>query len=78
MVKNAILATLLVGAASAFSEAEYKNEFTNWMQIHEKSYTSEEFKPRYEHFKANMDIIEACNNNPEFTFTCGKLPLVFY
>jgi len=60
-MKLAVL--LLIGAvlASAYSDKEYQDAFTNWMQQHSKSYAAAEFQSRYTIFKGNMDYVRDWN-----------------
>jgi len=54
---------LLVGLVlvSAYTEQEYQDAFTGWMQKHGKSYTDVEFQNRYTIFKSNMDYARDWN-----------------
>jgi C1A family cysteine protease len=59
--------------ATAFTEEQYQQTFTDWMVKFEKNYASEEFFMRYEIFKANMDFVEAHNaQNLSFTVELNK------
>jgi hypothetical protein len=51
----------LVVLASAFTEQEYQDFFTQWMVKFEKTYAPEEFFYRFDVFKANMDFVDAHN-----------------
>jgi len=66
-----LIAVLLLGVVYGFSEPEYKEVFTNWMQEYKRSYTSDAFQERYTIFKKNMDFVEAWNADPTHTHTCG-------
>eukprot|EP01133_Synstelium_polycarpum_P000184 gene184-222_t len=56
-----LVALTIIAAASAFSEIEYRNAFTNWMINHDRQYTSEEFTGRFAIFKKNMDYVQEWN-----------------
>jgi len=60
----------LLVLASAFTEEQYQNAFTQWMVKHEKTYAPEEFFYRFDVFKANMDFVEA-HNAANNTWTVG-------
>jgi C1A family cysteine protease len=63
----------VLALASAFTEQEYQETFTQWMSKHEKNYASEEFFMRYEIFKSNMDFVEAHNAlNLSYTVELNK------
>jgi len=66
-----LVAFLLLGVASCFtfSDEEYQSAFTNWMQKHQKAYSAEEFKQRYEIFKNNMDFVQKWNMDDSNTHT---------
>jgi len=52
----------LVGlAAASFTEEQYQDAFTNWMQDFNKVYASHEFFHRFNSFKNNMDYVEKWN-----------------
>jgi len=46
---------------SAYTEDEYRDTFTAWMQKNNKAYASEEFQTRYAIFKNNMDFARDWN-----------------
>jgi len=53
---------LLVGlAAASFTEEQYQDAFTQYMQDFKRVYASHEFFHRYNSFKTNMDYIEKWN-----------------
>jgi hypothetical protein len=51
-----------------FSDAEYEHMFVKFMQSYEKSYDAEDFFPRFNIFKANVDYIHK-HNLGEHSFT---------
>jgi cathepsin L len=65
-----ILAALFACSLAAFSEKEYQNTFTSWMQNNKRSYHHDEFQVRYRNFKNNMDIVDA-NNKQNNGMTLG-------
>jgi len=71
---KAVLAVLLcLGLASAFTEQDYQDTFSQWMVKFEKSYAPEEFFYRFSVFKANMDFVEAHNSgNSTYTVELNK------
>jgi cathepsin L len=52
---------LIACSLAAYTEKEYQNAFTSWMQTHQKSYHHNEFLTKYRTFKNNLDFIEANN-----------------
>jgi cathepsin L len=65
----------LVGivAVSAYTELEYQTLFTRWMAQNDKTYQHEEFFHRYNTFRANLDTINASNNNNKtYTLSMNK------
>eukprot|EP01111_Echinosteliopsis_oligospora_P011254 TRINITY_DN366_c0_g1_i1.p1 TRINITY_DN366_c0_g1~~TRINITY_DN366_c0_g1_i1.p1 ORF type:complete len:339 (-),score=93.48 TRINITY_DN366_c0_g1_i1:89-1084(-) len=58
-----LVALLLVGSVTcfSFSDSEYQTAFTNWMQKYQKVYAADEFKTRFEIFKASMDFVQQWN-----------------
>jgi len=61
MMKVAALLLLAVVLVSAYTEDEYRTEFTAWMLRHSKVYASAEFQNRYNIFKSNMDYVRDWN-----------------
>jgi C1A family cysteine protease len=61
VVAVAFLIALAGVSAHFFSNEEYEHLFVKFMQTHEKSYDAEEFFPRYNIFKANVDKIHRHN-----------------
>lgn len=57
----ALILALFVALASCYSEQEYQNAFTAWMQGNKKSYTAADFQVRFSTFKKNMDYVSAWN-----------------
>eukprot|EP01111_Echinosteliopsis_oligospora_P004883 TRINITY_DN179_c0_g1_i1.p1 TRINITY_DN179_c0_g1~~TRINITY_DN179_c0_g1_i1.p1 ORF type:complete len:325 (-),score=71.80 TRINITY_DN179_c0_g1_i1:80-1054(-) len=66
-----VLLIAFFGLSLAYTEKEYQNAFTAWMQSNSKSYAAEEFRGRYSVFKQNMDFVQQWNANPENTHTVG-------
>jgi len=63
-----LLLLVVVGLAQgAFFKPDlsHRLRFSTWMRAHQKVYTSEEFKLRYDIFKDNADFVETWNANPE-------------
>jgi len=59
--------------ASAFTEQEYEDTFTQWMVKYEKSYAPEEFFYRFNVFRGNMDFVEKHNSgNSTYTVELNK------
>jgi len=58
---KSVLFVALIVAASAFSDQEYQESFTQWMVKNEKTYAPEEFFYRFDVFKATMDFVDAHN-----------------
>jgi len=61
MMKIAALLLLGVVLVSGYTESEYMNAFTSWMQTNRKTYSSAEFQVRYNIFKSNMDYVRDWN-----------------
>jgi len=61
---------LLFAFATAFSEKEYDDAFTQWMIQYQKSYDGEEFFYRFGVFKSNMDFVADWNSRNQ-TSTVG-------
>jgi len=70
-VKVVLIAVLLVGLASCFEEFEYKVAFADWMHVHNRMYTADEFGSKYQAFKNSMDNVAAINADPRNTYTAG-------
>jgi hypothetical protein len=51
----------LIASAVALSESDYQLLFTRWMSQHNKKFTQDQFFYRYTVFKANLDWIQAHN-----------------
>jgi cathepsin L len=68
---SSLIALLLVGVVSCYTENEYKGAFTNWIQKYKRFYLASEFQNRYTIFKANMDFVKEWNENPANTHTVG-------
>jgi len=60
---------LLVGVAHCFTESEYQDAFTKWIQERQKVYSNDEFQTRYAIFKNNMDFVQKWNADPSHTHT---------
>jgi len=72
-MKLALLAFFVVAASCARPETEYQELFIKWLGEHRKFYTLDAVFPRYNIFKANVDLIDAHNalNN---SYTLGLTP----
>jgi len=70
-MKSFLLLAILVVAAYAYTEREYQSKFTDWMQLHHKSYPHDEFRARYQIWKDNLNFIDAHNANGRSTYTVG-------
>jgi len=66
-MKSLIVLAALLSLAVAFSDQEYQQAFTDWVQKHEKVYASEEFQTRFTIFKSNMDYVRDWNANNQQT-----------
>lgn len=70
---NIILFLLSVVTISAYSQREYETFFMRWMHANDKTYQHEEFFPRFNTFKANLDWIDSHNAvNKSFTVAMNK------
>jgi C1A family cysteine protease len=58
---SALISLTLALSANALSEADYQQQFTQFMVEYSKSYTSESLRERYNIFKSNVDQIAAEN-----------------
>jgi len=67
----ALLALLVCALAAPLTPKEYQLSFTNWMQQYGKVYAHDEFAPRFNVFKQNLDFINQHNSNPDKTFEVG-------
>ena len=55
------------------SENEYRSAFLNFMHTHSRTYSHDNFRVKYNTFKANLDIIEANNaKNNGLTLAMNK------
>jgi len=62
MMKAIVLLLLgLVLVSAIYTDEEYEDAFSSWMQKHEKMYTAEEFQNRFNIFKNNMDYVQKWN-----------------
>jgi len=52
----------LIGVAAAFTQKEYQDAFTSWMQANDMMYASEVFSAKFQAFKENMDFVHSWNN----------------
>jgi len=69
----AVLLVACVASAAALNEFQYQTMFTQWMAQNDKTYSHEEFFPRYNTFKANVDVINAHNaGNSSFKLAVNK------
>jgi len=68
----AVLALLAVTAQASYNtERQYQQEFSRFVKTFNKKYLTDDFFPRYEIFKSNLDIIEAHNARTDVTWTLG-------
>jgi len=58
-----VLLAFCLTSVLAFTEQDYRDTFTSWMQEHQKSYAAAEFQTRYGIFKSNMDYVHQWNND---------------
>jgi hypothetical protein len=65
-----IIAATAVVAVSAFSEAEYQNQFVGYIQKFDKTYSHEEFFAKFAVFKATVDYVRA-HNEANSTWVAG-------
>jgi len=65
-----LLALCFVGvSAASVSDAEAREEFTNFMHNYKKTYQAHEFQYRYGVFKNNLQLIREHNDKTDKTFT---------
>lgn len=67
MMKVAALLLFGLVVVSAYTEQEYRDTFTAWLQKHGKVYANAEFQSRYNVFKKNMDYVRDWNANTQNT-----------
>jgi len=60
----------LATATLAFTEQEYVDEFTKWVQEHNKAYSQEELLYRFRVFSENMDFVHKFSSE-EHSFSVG-------
>jgi len=60
-MKSLLVFAALLSIAVAYSDLEYRQAFTAWMQEHNRIYSAEEFQPRFAAFKDNMDYVRDWN-----------------
>jgi len=60
-MKQILILAALFAITLAYTEKDYQDAFTSWMQTHGKSYASAEFQSRYNIFKTNMDYVRDWN-----------------
>jgi len=60
-MKQILILAALFAITLAYTDKEYQDAFTSWMQSHGKSYASTEFQSRYNIFKTNMDYVRDWN-----------------
>jgi len=70
-MKLAVVFLALLVCALALTQKEYQLSFTNWMQEYGKVYVHDEFAPRFNVFKQNLDFVNQHNSNPDKTFEVG-------
>ncbi len=61
-MKVALLVLLGIVLVSAYTDKEYQDAFTAWMQKHGKTYANTEFQNRFSVFKGNMDYVQQWNS----------------
>jgi len=66
-MKILLVLSFLVVCAFAYTEKQYQDIFTDWMQLNRKSYHHDEFRIRYEIFKRNLDFITNWNADSSHT-----------
>jgi len=59
-----LLACIFAGALASSDDRDQQNRFTDWMRRHNKVYGSNEFRHRWENWKANDKLIDDHNANP--------------
>jgi len=64
-----IALVLFASAVAAYTEEEYKSAFATWVHQYDKAYTVEEFQPKYQVFKNNMDFVKSWNEDSTHTHT---------
>jgi len=60
-MKYAFVLLALIGVAAAFTQQEYQDAFTTWMQKNEMMYASDSFAAKFRAFMENMDFVESWN-----------------
>jgi cathepsin L len=60
-MKQVIILAALFAITLAYTDVEYQNAFTSWMQTHQKSYAAADFQGRFNIFKSNMDYVRDWN-----------------
>jgi len=66
-MKSLIILAALLSIAFAYTDLEYQNAFTNWIQKYGKTYTAGEFQARFSIFKSNMDYVRDWNSKNQQT-----------
>jgi len=66
----AVLAVVAVQALAPLSEAEYQNQFVQYIQNFDKTYAHEEFFSRFAIFKATVDFVRE-HNSGNSSWTAG-------
>jgi cathepsin L len=62
---------LLFAFAAAISEREYQSRFVDWMHQNKRTYNHEEFRTRYQNFKANLIYIDNFNAQSQTSMKLG-------
>lgn len=62
------LASSASSTSAGLSERELQTQFNSWMRNHGRSYNADEFLPRYQAWRSNMDFIEEFNRQGNRTF----------
>jgi len=66
-----VFLALVASVSGYITEREYQREFTRFVKVFGKRYSTEEFFSRYEIFKQNLDFIELHNSNNDNTHSVG-------
>lgn len=65
---------LLLVAGGAMAQLRYENEFVHWTMQHNKVYSHDDFFPRFNTFRANLQEIERINSlNLSFTLAMNQV-----
>lgn len=61
-MKSVVVLSVLLAVALGLSELEYQASFTDWMQLHQKSYNHDEFLSRFQIYRQNLDFVTKHNS----------------